>query len=108
MAITLAPVTRGAALTVAGNMYVLQPDDVTDLLTLLRSVPVPNVVEVELAATSAAMQLEQALAPMSGDPELSDAEGRALVIVLERAGGQRGLSTTLTRLHHALQAHYDH
>jgi hypothetical protein len=99
--------TRGAALTVAGNLYVLQREDVTDLLTLLHSVPVPHVVEMELAATSAAVQLEQALNPTSGDPELSDAEGRALLIVLDRAGGQRGLSTTLTRLHRALETHYD-
>jgi hypothetical protein len=104
---TLAPVTHGVALTVGGSLYVLQPEDVTDLLTLLRSVALPHAVEAELAATSAAMQLEHALNPTSAGPEMSDAEGRALLMVLHRASGQRGLSTTLTRLHHVLEGHYN-
>jgi hypothetical protein len=103
-------VPRGLAVSVGGSNYILTDEDVVELVELLRSTCKPEAIEPELAAISAAVQLEVGLTSEASrvqQIELTDEEGRAIVSALDRATRHPGrMPAAMRRLHNALASRY--
>jgi hypothetical protein len=95
------------SLIVADEQRLLAIEEAMNLIWLLRAVETPHAPNVETAAITAAVIVEDAATGSAvGSPSFTDEEERAMLTVLDQAAREVGLSPRLTRLHRALrQAH---
>lgn len=95
---------RAASIIVADEPYLLEPEEATTLAWLLRTLEIPDAPDLETAAMTAAVIIEDATASaQAGTRTLTVDEERAIFTVLEEAAQDVGLPPRLSRLHRALQ-----
>jgi hypothetical protein len=95
---------RAVSIIVADEPYLIEPEEATSLARLLRSLEVPDAPDLETAAMTAAVIIEDATASAeAGSRTLTLEEERAIFTVLEQAAQDVNLQPPLTRLHRALQ-----
>lgn len=98
---------RAVSLIVADEHYLLDPEEAASLAWLLRSLEAPDAPDLETAALTAAVIVEDAVhATRAGTRTLTIEENRAVLTVLEQAARTSALSPQLSRLHRALQAEH--
>jgi hypothetical protein len=98
------PVAWTAEIIVADEPYFLDPEDATSLAWLLRTVEIPDAPDLETAALTAAVIVEdaaQASGPAPPDAHRRGGAGRPHGS--REAARTAGLSPRLSRLHLALQ-----
>jgi hypothetical protein len=95
---------RAVSIIVADEPYLLEPEEATTLAWLLRTLEIPDAPDIEMAAMTAAVIIEDATASaQAGTRTLTVEEERAIFTVLEEAAQDVGLPPRLSRLHRALQ-----
>ena len=98
---------RAVSIIVADEPYLLDGEEATSLAWILRTLEIPHAPDLETAAVTAAVIVEDAAAGARASTRSpTDEEERTVLTVLEQAARTAGLSPRLTCLHHALkQAH---
>jgi hypothetical protein len=95
---------RAVSIIIVDEPYLLDPEEAASLAWLLRNLEAPESPDVETAAMTAAVIVEDAARGVrAGTRMLTDEEERAALTVLEQAARTAGLSPRLSRLHGALQ-----
>jgi hypothetical protein len=99
---------RAVSIIVADEPYLLDAEEATSLAWLLRTLEIPHAPDLETAAVTAAVIVEDAATgARAATRTLTDEEERAVLTVLDQAARTGGLSPRLTRLHRALQLEHD-
>ncbi|HYY77053.1 MAG TPA: hypothetical protein VE644_12110 [Gaiellaceae bacterium] len=95
---------RAVSIIVAGEPYLLDPEEAASLAWLLRTLDAPEAPDIETAAMTAAVIVEDAArGGRAGTRMLTNEEERAVLSVLEQAARAARLPPRLARLHRALQ-----
>ena len=95
---------RAVSIIVAGEPYLLDPEEAASLAWLLRNLEAPEAPDVESAAMTAAVIVEDAAqGGRAATRMLTREEERAVLSVLEQAARTASLGARLSRLHRALQ-----
>jgi hypothetical protein len=94
---------RAVSIIVAGEPYLLDPEEAASLAWLLRTHKAPDAPHLETAALTAAAIVEDAArGTRAGTRRLTVEEERAAFTVLQQAAAIADLSPRLSRLHRAL------
>jgi hypothetical protein len=92
------------SIIVADEPYLLDAEEATGVAWRLRNLEIPDAPDLETAAMTAAVIIEDAArGARAGTRILTDEEERTVFTVLQQAARDVGLPPRLTRLHRALQ-----